>query len=354
MIRGELNRWAGGGCAAWLLVLLLLLAPGVTGCGAGDALGPLEVADGTGAAAASETGNGDEDTRVPLDPTEVHDARFGPTPEHVHGTQEVQDPFPGVRIVSRRAEEVPRRVSYHVVLIDPKEPGIVFAMTPPNGPDLPRDTTRQTTRAFVSEHELQLGINAHFFSPWPAVDDWADLLGLAIADGVAYAPFRPGWQQAFVVRADGTAGIVEHDGSEEVGYGMVPAMDPPWVGAGTNERILRAGEVEASWEELHPRTAIGVTAAGHVLFLIVDGRQPRLSEGMTTPELAEVLMEFGAVEAINMDGGGSTTLVLATDEPRLVNSPIGLLLPNTERPNGSNLGIRARRWEALDGELPSR
>jgi exopolysaccharide biosynthesis protein len=71
----------------------------------------------------------------------------------------------------------------------------------------------------------------------------------------------------------------------------------------------------------HPRTAVGVRADGRILLVTVDGRQPELSVGMTIAELATLLIELGAVEAVNMDGGGSTTMVV---RGRVVNSPSDL------------------------------
>ena len=61
----------------------------------------------------------------------------------------------------------------------------------------------------------------------------------------------------------------------------------------------------------HPRTAVGIASGGRRLLLVtVDGRQLPYSDGMTLRELAELLRSFGAAEALNLDGGGSTTLVV--------------------------------------------
>jgi exopolysaccharide biosynthesis protein len=68
----------------------------------------------------------------------------------------------------------------------------------------------------------------------------------------------------------------------------------------------------------HPRTAIAKLKSGQVLLVTVDGRQPGESIGMSLTMLADLLLEFGAVEAINLDGGGSTTMVIRN---RLVNKP---------------------------------
>ncbi|MGC8784104.1 MAG: phosphodiester glycosidase family protein, partial [Armatimonadota bacterium] len=62
-------------------------------------------------------------------------------------------------------------------------------------------------------------------------------------------------------------------------------------------------------QKRHPRTAVGVTADGKLLLVTVDGRQP-MSGGMTLYELAQLLKQLGATDAINLDGGGSTTLAI--------------------------------------------
>lgn len=67
-----------------------------------------------------------------------------------------------------------------------------------------------------------------------------------------------------------------------------------------------------------PRTAIGVDGQGQLLLATVDGRQPGYSVGMTLRELARTLDELGAVEAINLDGGGSTTMAIRGE---VVNQP---------------------------------
>ena len=57
----------------------------------------------------------------------------------------------------------------------------------------------------------------------------------------------------------------------------------------------------------HPRTAIGLTADRKLLLVTVDGRQT-ISGGINLPDLAALMKRLGAVSAINLDGGGSTTL----------------------------------------------
>jgi exopolysaccharide biosynthesis protein len=89
----------------------------------------------------------------------------------------------------------------------------------------------------------------------------------------------------------------------------------------------------------HPRTAVGIAAGGRrVLLVAVDGRQRPWSDGMTLRELADLFLALGAPTAINLDGGGSTTLVVR--EPsgalRIANRPSDR---EGERPVGNALAV---------------
>ena len=124
----------------------------------------------------------------------------------------------------------------------------------------------------------------------------------------------------------------------------------PWSAAedvlGAGPRLVAGGRVEITTErermlptfatDRHPRTAIALLADGRALLLVVDGRQPSWSVGMSLEELARLLIEFGAVEAINLDGGGSTTM---TVERRIVNKPSD---PTGERPVSDAIVVRPR------------
>jgi hypothetical protein len=68
----------------------------------------------------------------------------------------------------------------------------------------------------------------------------------------------------------------------------------------------------------HPRTAVAVREDGIVLLVVVDGRQEGYSVGMSLAELTDLLLELGARDALNLDGGGSTTLVT---ERGIINRP---------------------------------
>ncbi len=62
----------------------------------------------------------------------------------------------------------------------------------------------------------------------------------------------------------------------------------------------------------HPRTAVGISRDGHrVIFVVVDGRQKPYSDGMTLRQLATLMLSLGAHTAMNLDGGGSSTMIFA-------------------------------------------
>ena len=97
---------------------------------------------------------------------------------------------------------------------------------------------------------------------------------------------------------------------------------------GGGPQLIKAGRIAITFEEekvaprfvndRHPRSAIALLRDGRVLLATVDGRQPGVSAGMSLPEFARLLLEFDASEAINLDGGGSTTMVV---NGKVVNTP---------------------------------
>ncbi len=103
---------------------------------------------------------------------------------------------------------------------------------------------------------------------------------------------------------------------------LVPASgDPRWEGVryviGGGPRLLANGQFVGGEgfrpsfsERRHPRTAIGRLADGRIVLMVVGGRQPYHSLGMTLVELAALMRQLGVTDAMNLDGGGSTTLVV--------------------------------------------
>ena len=112
-------------------------------------------------------------------------------------------------------------------------------------------------------------------------------------------------------------------GSDEIvamrrGHTVRLSWDPGWPGVmemvGGMPLLVKDGDVVAKNDcgtyfcERNPRTAIGTTADGRVLLVTVDGRAPGLSLGMTLVGLAREMESLGATWAVNLDGGGGSTM----------------------------------------------
>jgi hypothetical protein len=263
-------------------------------------------------------------------------------------------PFVGVTHVAR-TETKPRPLAMHVVIVDLKAPGLRFLLTPHQGP---KDTLKETTLQFLTRQKAQVAVNVHFFSPWPAPDPdpgVADLLGLAASEGRVYSPFdtRLSTPTLFSGRAVGLnidahnrAGIVHRKNGDRTGRLVAEPVKLHNAMSG-NKQILTQGKNTAGtseWDEtLNPRTVVGLAPKDKLVLLLVDGRQPGVSEGMTLREIGDLLRrDYGVTDALNLDGGGSTTLCLADPAPRIANVPVGIgNIPGSQRPVGSNLAIFA-------------
>ena len=99
-----------------------------------------------------------------------------------------------------------------------------------------------------------------------------------------------------------------------------------------------------AWREVHPRTLVGITQDGNLIECVVDGRQGPHNIGINLFDAARIMIEFGAWKAIDLDGGGSTTMWV---NDRVVNSPIDDGVPGRERLVGTHIVMFA------DGGTPT-
>lgn len=88
-----------------------------------------------------------------------------------------------------------------------------------------------------------------------------------------------------------------------------------------NEEIFWGSGV--GLDNADPRTAVGYTSDGKAILMVVDGRQGSVSVGVSLTELADIMISLGATEAINLDGGGSSQMVIGDS---LINRPSGSTL----------------------------
>ena len=253
--------------------------------------------------------------------------------------------FEGVTYL-REVRHEPRQIVIHVLLIDLEAPGIRFMVTPGDlSPD--GEIRARTTSQFLDELDVQVAVNGDFFepvwsnSPWdyyPHIDDPVDLFGFASSSGTVYSEGEPNYPPTLYLSRDNQAGF------------SAPIDGAAHNAISGNTIFLEQGEVRVQphpyHEDLHPRTAVALDREGHTLILlVVDGRQPNYSEGVTMAELAEIVIEYGGDTALNLDGGGSTTMVMEGQSggPSLLNSPIDNQIPGRERPVANHLGVYASR-----------
>lgn len=102
---------------------------------------------------------------------------------------------------------------------------------------------------------------------------------------------------------------------EEVSFGWSLGWPDVYETIGGNPTLVRNGEIlvtneNTAFHARHPRSGVGTTADGRVMFVTVDGRQRGYSIGMRLVRFARLFKQLGADFALNLDGGGSTTMVI--------------------------------------------
>ncbi len=252
--------------------------------------------------------------------------------------------FGGVHY-ERRIEDQPRPMVIHIVKVDLAE-GASVEVSP--AIEHPRfQTSARTTTEYLRASGVQLAVNAAFFYPcrsdgafgfYPQSGDGVNALGHWAFQGRELSAARPDYD-ALAIDGAGHARIGRPSFDDRFSVSGAPVL----VREGRAATPLRAF---AKPGRPSPRTAVGVDRSGRLLWIVVvDGRQPRFSEGITLKELADLFVSLGAHAALNLDGGGSSTLVTRTPKgPRTLNTPIHRRHPpGRERPVANHLGVRSAK-----------
>ena len=254
-------------------------------------------------------------------------------------------PFSGITYGHAQRSDPPMQLYW--VIVDLGEPAVSLRVVP-GGPDPDGDGPYETVLCRPSEvaarEALDIAVNGDFFSAKTSLfgssgyfaDQWAKVTGAAMTDGRRWSPGRAD-TPCLVVSSNGKPSIVQ--GSE------IPA-DARQVISG-NVFLIRSGKkVQPSSQAIHPRTVVGLDQKHQrLVLLVVDGRQPAVSIGMSYSQLADEMLRLGCDSAINLDGGGSSALVMYDRESRqfrVLNHPSD----GAERPVANVLGIRAKGGSA--------
>lgn len=175
------------------------------------------------------------------------------------------------------------------------------------------------------------GINAGFFN----FDGSSEHLGMYIDEGLYYTPPSQDFVDLIYFK-DGHTEVHNHHGYDKnllSGY-----QGKAYWAVGTSYSLIQVGKInlENSNKFDHanvknPRTMIGQKQDGTFLMVVADGRTSK-SSGLTVREQAEIMLELGCYNAVNLDGGGSSTMVkVENNKPRIMNKPSDVY----ERPVGS-------------------
>ncbi len=207
------------------------------------------------------------------------------------------------------------------------------------------ETIGRTTTGYVEAFKLQGAVNSGFFPAGAVPNQPMSVHGLLISRGVVVSS---NW-----TAAEGGAGpysSILRFTTNKVGS-FISLDSPPASEAGIytavagNHMLLTNGVVVSVDTAPQPRTALGLSQNGRYVFLLtIDGRQTDYSEGAPDADTANWLLRFGAYNAINVDGGGSTTMAIeqCPGKAVLVNSPIEDDTPGLERVVSAHFGFYAK------------
>jgi len=152
--------------------------------------------------------------------------------------------------------------------------------------------------------------------------------GIVIRNGIPYRD--EGARTGLAIYRDGTMAIYDEtqttaDELIATGVWNTLSFGPALLDGGDVVDGIEYVEVDGylgkrSIQGQQPRTGVGMIEAGHFVFIVVDGRSPGYSEGMTMTAFAELFSSLGCEVAYNLDGGGSATMYF---NGSVVNDPLG-------------------------------
>ncbi|MCX6068303.1 MAG: phosphodiester glycosidase family protein [Chloroflexi bacterium] len=237
-----------------------------------------------------------------------------------------QELYPCV-VYYRRVHYVPRMMVAHIVTVDLTCKNINVLVTPPEKGDKVNPLRARTTSQFANEFNVQVAINGDGFTPWKG--DPIRPNGFAASRAKEYGEVK------------GPTLFVNSSKNATFGtayrkvYNAISGQS--WL-VQDKQPVPDLNDTRTA-----PRTALGLDGPGtRLIMIVIDGRQPFYSEGATLQEMAELMIYYGGDNAINLDGGGSSTLVIQEPESgqyRVMNSPIQNGIPGQERPVGNHFGI---------------
>lgn len=205
----------------------------------------------------------------------------------------------------------------YVAVVDLADPRVGIRVTAPIVPAQSYEAVLETTLSWHTRLGNQLSINANYFGTYTATT--ADVIGLSKSNGALVSPVRQfgtAPDPALVIGSNRIATIGNITSTQAAAATWaIAGVGPSSTDTVPGTLLVTDGANTGSTARVdplnrNPRTAIGTNQQGTMLYLVVvDGRQTGWSVGMTLPEVANVLITMGAWRAVNLDGGGSSSLV---------------------------------------------
>jgi exopolysaccharide biosynthesis protein len=166
------------------------------------------------------------------------------------------------------------------------------------------------TSAFAVQEKAIVAVNATFFN----MKEGYNVHYVRVNDSIVAVTDEKefGIRATGLFTAEGEAADISLWGPEREDAGVISAEDAIVSGP-----LLIDDRVNQPLDSInfntvrHPRTMVGITGNGQLLLVVVDGRQPGYADGMSLFELRALAHSLGCTDALNLDGGGSTTLVVA-------------------------------------------
>ncbi|MSU35548.1 MAG: hypothetical protein EXS36_10620 [Pedosphaera sp.] len=238
----------------------------------------------------------------------------------------------------------------YALRVDLKAPGIRLFITPKAAKYVlnSAETLGQNVSDFLKTHQLQAAVNGGRFDPaeyYPPAGTRLDVHGLVVSDGEIVSPQDTSSDSAVIAFSEKNEPvIIQKNWPATNTAGIFSAIAGTYPLVSNGALVANLNNQSGFINGVNPRTAAGISKDRQYLYLIViDGRQNGYSIGALNSETAGLMILLGAHEAINLDGGGSTTMVLAdsTGRPQRVNRSSAVADSGRERIVGSHLGIYA-------------
>jgi hypothetical protein len=249
-----------------------------------------------------------------------------------------EDLFNGVTYI-RQVRTEPRDMVVHIVKVHVALGGIRPIITEPDRPDAEKPYNARTTSEFLKSSGVQLAVNGGGFEPWY---DFGILYTPHSGDPVAPLGTTVVKDFSYIFEESQKRPMLSFNGGRPVDINWI-AGSAEYVVSGIRILVDNGAVVDGlNDSKTNPRTAVGVSEDGHrLVFVIVDGRQAGYSQGATLQELAQLLLENGAHTGMELDGGGSSTLVIEGDDgqPLVLNSPVHQGIDGRERPVATHIGF---------------